>query len=159
MSRVIATIQYLIIQIIYIIQIYISASLEDSDVQFKRTDNYEKIFDFLDEKGMTKVAKQSPMKEVPTKPRQKYFEKAILQTNLYYRLKRSSRKQLKKATINWRTKKRRQRKALKNSVQQKEKKPSLKVTRSKDQVQKLKLSILRLRVVIEIQLLIAIESS
>ncbi|CAL5990707.1 Reverse_transcriptase/endonuclease [Hexamita inflata] len=44
------------------------ASLADSDVQFKRTDNYGKIFDYLHEKGMMKVATQSPIKEVPAKP-------------------------------------------------------------------------------------------
>ncbi|CAL6045764.1 Putative_reverse transcriptase/endonuclease [Hexamita inflata] len=54
------------------------ASLADSDVQFKRTDNYGKIFDYLHEKGMMKVATQSPIKEVPAKPKQtlKNFEKA-----------------------------------------------------------------------------------
>ncbi|CAL6084362.1 Reverse_transcriptase (RNA-dependent DNA polymerase) [Hexamita inflata] len=54
------------------------ASLADSDVQFKRTDNYRKIFDYLHEKGMMKVATQSPIKEVPAKPKQtlKNFEKA-----------------------------------------------------------------------------------
>ncbi|CAL5990032.1 Hypothetical_protein [Hexamita inflata] len=52
------------------------ASLADSDVQFKRTDDYGKIFDYLHEKGMMKVATQSPIKEVPAKPRQKNFEKA-----------------------------------------------------------------------------------
>ncbi|CAL6053905.1 Hypothetical_protein [Hexamita inflata] len=52
------------------------ASLADSDVQFKRTDSYGKIFDYLHEKGMMKVATQSPIKEVPAKPRQKNFEKA-----------------------------------------------------------------------------------
>ncbi|CAL6020653.1 Hypothetical_protein [Hexamita inflata] len=54
------------------------ASLANSDVQFKHTDNYEKIFDYLHEKGMMKVATQSPIKEVPAKPKQtlKNFEKA-----------------------------------------------------------------------------------
>ncbi|CAL5983224.1 Hypothetical_protein [Hexamita inflata] len=52
------------------------ASLADSDVQFKRTDDYGKIFDYLHERGMMKVATQSPIKEVPAKPRQKNFEKA-----------------------------------------------------------------------------------
>ncbi|CAL6091994.1 Hypothetical_protein [Hexamita inflata] len=54
------------------------ASLAESDVQFKRTDNYGKIFDYLHEKGMMKVATQSPIKEVPAKPKQtlKNFEKA-----------------------------------------------------------------------------------
>ncbi|CAL6109006.1 Hypothetical_protein [Hexamita inflata] len=52
------------------------ASLADSDVQFKHTDSYGKIFDYLHEKGMMKVATQSPIKEVPAKPRQKNFEKA-----------------------------------------------------------------------------------
>ncbi|CAL5997541.1 Hypothetical_protein [Hexamita inflata] len=51
-------------------------SLADSDVQFKRTDDYGKIFDYLHEKGMMKVATQSPIKEVPAKPKQKNFEKA-----------------------------------------------------------------------------------
>ncbi|CAL6093342.1 Hypothetical_protein [Hexamita inflata] len=52
--------------------------LADSDVQFKRTDNYGKIFGYLHEKGMIKVATQSPIKEVPAKPKQtlKNFEKA-----------------------------------------------------------------------------------
>ncbi|CAL6043881.1 Hypothetical_protein [Hexamita inflata] len=54
------------------------ASLADSDVQFKRTDNYGKIFDYLHGKGTMKVATQSPIKEVPAKPKQtlKNFEKA-----------------------------------------------------------------------------------
>ncbi|CAL6053100.1 Putative_reverse transcriptase/endonuclease [Hexamita inflata] len=52
------------------------ASLADSDVQFKHTDSYGKIFDYLHEKGMLKVATQSPIKEVPAKPGQKNFEKA-----------------------------------------------------------------------------------
>ncbi|CAL6104960.1 Hypothetical_protein [Hexamita inflata] len=52
------------------------ASLADSDVQFKHTDSYGKIFDYLHEKGIMKVATQSPIKEVPAKPRQKNFEKA-----------------------------------------------------------------------------------
>ncbi|CAL6005024.1 Hypothetical_protein [Hexamita inflata] len=53
------------------------ASLADSDVQLKRTDNYGKIFDYLHEKGMMKVATQSPIKEVPAKSKQtfKYFKK------------------------------------------------------------------------------------
>ncbi|CAL6000044.1 Hypothetical_protein [Hexamita inflata] len=62
------------------------------------TDNYGKIFDYLHEKGMMKVATQSPIKEVPAKPRQKNFEKAHKT-----KTKRSPRKQQKKATINWRT--------------------------------------------------------
>ncbi|CAL6111167.1 Hypothetical_protein [Hexamita inflata] len=52
------------------------ASLADSDVQFKRTDNYGKIFAYLHERGMMKVSTQSPIKELPVKPRQKNFEKA-----------------------------------------------------------------------------------
>ncbi|CAL5979174.1 Hypothetical_protein [Hexamita inflata] len=52
------------------------ASLADSDVQFKRTDNNGKIFDYLHEKRMMKVTTQSPIKKVPAKPRQKNFEKA-----------------------------------------------------------------------------------
>ncbi|CAL6067496.1 Hypothetical_protein [Hexamita inflata] len=54
------------------------ASLADCDVQFKRTNNYGKIFDYLHEKGMMKVATQSPIKEVPAKSNQtlKNFEKA-----------------------------------------------------------------------------------
>ncbi|CAL6010108.1 Hypothetical_protein [Hexamita inflata] len=54
------------------------ASLADSDVQFKRTNNYGEIFDYLHEKGMMKVATQSQIKEVPAKPKQtlKNFEKA-----------------------------------------------------------------------------------
>ncbi|CAL6031671.1 Hypothetical_protein [Hexamita inflata] len=43
------------------------ASLADSDVQFKSTDSYGKIFDYLHEKGMMKVATQSLIKEVQTK--------------------------------------------------------------------------------------------
>ncbi|CAL6010062.1 Hypothetical_protein [Hexamita inflata] len=40
--------------------------------------NYGKIFDYLHEKGMMKVATQSQIKEVPAKPKQtlKNFEKA-----------------------------------------------------------------------------------
>ncbi|CAL6116140.1 Hypothetical_protein [Hexamita inflata] len=54
------------------------ASLAGSDVQFKRTDNYREIFGYLHEKGMMKVATQSPIKKVPAKPKQtlKNFEKA-----------------------------------------------------------------------------------
>ncbi|CAL6059496.1 Hypothetical_protein [Hexamita inflata] len=83
------------------------ASLADSDVQFKRTDNYGKIFDYLHEKGMMKVAKQSPIREVPQSQDRKTLKKPTKQ-----RLKRSPRKQQKKATINWRT--RPQRKNLTN---------------------------------------------
>ncbi|CAL6006139.1 Hypothetical_protein [Hexamita inflata] len=50
------------------------SSLADSDVQFKRTDDYGKIFDYLHEKGMMKVATQSPIKEVPAKQTLKNFE-------------------------------------------------------------------------------------
>ncbi|CAL6011457.1 Hypothetical_protein [Hexamita inflata] len=82
------------------------ASLADSDVQIKRTDNNGKIFDYLHEKGMMKVATLSPIKEVPAKSKQ------TLKKPTRQRLKRSQRKQQKKATINWRT--RPQRKNLTN---------------------------------------------
>ncbi|CAL6028969.1 Hypothetical_protein [Hexamita inflata] len=62
------------------------ASLADSDIQFKRTDNYGKIFESPDRKTLKKPTRQ--------------------------RLKRSPRKQQKNATINWRT--RLQRKYLTN---------------------------------------------
>ncbi|CAL5982826.1 Hypothetical_protein [Hexamita inflata] len=69
------------------------ASLADSDVQFQRTDNY------IHEKGMMKVATQSPIKEVSLQSQDiKTLKKPTRQ-----RLKRSPLKQQKKATINWRT--------------------------------------------------------
>ncbi|CAL5999412.1 Hypothetical_protein [Hexamita inflata] len=84
------------------------ASLADSDVQFKRTDNYGKIFDYLHEKAMMK-ATQSPIKEVPAKPKQtlKNFEKAHKT-----KTKKKSTQTAEKGTINWRT--RQQRKYLTN---------------------------------------------
>ncbi|CAL6015863.1 Hypothetical_protein [Hexamita inflata] len=78
------------------------ASLADSDVQLKRTDNYGKIFDYLHEKEMMKVATLSPIKEVPAKSNQtlKNFEKAHKT-----KTKKKSTQTAKKATVNWRTRK------------------------------------------------------
>ncbi|CAL6024382.1 Hypothetical_protein [Hexamita inflata] len=46
------------------------------NILFQVIIQHTKIFDYLHEKGMMKVATQSPIKEVPAKPRQKNFEKA-----------------------------------------------------------------------------------